>query len=908
MRGHARSRRTTRWTLRPMLVAAVTGAAATFLGAAWAPGAMGAAPQGDASEVLTIRAGTLLSGAGGVLRNVVVTVRGARIERVVPAAAYRGAITHDLSRYTLLPGLIDTHVHLESHFGSDGRASNAGETPAQRLQAAKENAYATLMAGFTTVQSLGAPIDTALRGAIERGEAFGPRILTSLAVLTDTSLSPDSIRGWVRGTATRGADLIKFFASKSIREGGAQTLTDAQIRAACEEARSLGKRTWVHAHAASAVRAAALAGCYAVTHGSQVTDAELALMAERGTYFEPNIGLVSQNYLEHKARFLGIGNYDEAGFRFMEEGIPRKLAMFRRALQARGLKLLMGTDATAGAHGQNAREIVYRVQVAGQAPMEAITAATSLAAEALGMADRVGRVAPGFEADLVAVEGNPLADISALRRVAFVMKAGVVQKGLGPRFEPMQPDLFRAGESLTNAFADYDGNGTPDLFVGFNGAPNRLYRNDAGTFTEVAAEAGVADARGTRAAAWGDYDADGDPDLLVGFVPGAGGVLRLYRNAAGRFTDATAESGLVRDSGAVRQLSWVDVDGDADLDLFVAFRDRPNAFLRNDGGRFTDVAAAIGLADPRRSVGAVWFDYDEDGDLDLVVANMDGDANGLYRNDGGQFVDVAAAAGVAWGGRRQGDATNGTVRPCAADVNGDGRFDLFMANYGRNGLFLNRGGGAFEDVSAAWGIALDGRYDACAFGDYDVDGRVDLYVNGTVTGGISYRDYLFRNTGTRFEHVTPDSLGVLQADHGALWVDVDNDGGEDLALTGARPDGMHFVMRERRMIWREGVPPSWPFSIRVRVVDAAGRATRAGAEVRVYEAGTRRLIGARLVDTGSGYDAQSDLPVHIGVGTARRVDVEVTWPAAGRRVVERVEGVDVAGARGRGPLEVRMSR
>jgi hypothetical protein len=121
-------------------------------------------------------------------------------------------------------------------------------------------------------------------------------------------------------------------------------------------------------------------------------------------------------------------------------------------------------------------------------------------------------------------------------------------------------------------------------------------------------------------------------------------------------------------SGAVRQLAWVDFDGDGDLDLFVALRDRPNAMFRNDGGAFSDVASATGLADTRRSVGAVWFDYDEDGDLDLYVANMDGDANGLFRNDRGAFTDVAATAGVAWAGRMPDERTNGTVRPCAADV------------------------------------------------------------------------------------------------------------------------------------------------------------------------------------------------------------------------------------------------
>jgi imidazolonepropionase-like amidohydrolase len=210
-------------------------------------------------------------------------------------------------------------------------------------------------------------------------------------------------------------------------------LSDEQIRAACEEGRAVGKRTWVHAHAASAVRAATLAGCHAITHGSQVTDTELALMAQRGTFFEPNIGLVSQNYLENKARYLGIGNYDEAGFRFMEDGISMKLAMFRRAVRTPGLKLLAGTDAVAGAHGQNARETIYRVQVAGQPAVDAIRAITSLAAESLGLKDRIGAVAPGMDADLIAVDGDPLTDITALGRVVFVMKGGNVYKHVTPQ-------------------------------------------------------------------------------------------------------------------------------------------------------------------------------------------------------------------------------------------------------------------------------------------------------------------------------------------------------------------------------------------------------------------------------------------------------------------------------------------
>jgi imidazolonepropionase-like amidohydrolase len=379
-----------------------------------------------AQAAVTIRAGTLLDGRGGTRRNVDIVIAGSRIERIEPAG--RAAPTHDLSRLTVLPGLIDTHVHIESHFGRDGRASNQGETPQQRLLYAAENAYVTLMAGFTTVQSIGAPLDFDLREAFARGLLPGPRLITSSSAFTRENATPDDLRQFVHTRVREGADLIKFFASKSIREGGGQTLGDDQIRAACEAARAAGQRTWVHAHAASAVRAAALAGCFAVTHGSQVTDAELQLMAERGTFFEPNIGLVSQNYIENKPRFLGIGNYTEEGFRFMEEGIPRKLAMFQRAMQTKGLKLIMGTDATAGAHGQNAREIIYRVQAAGQPAMDAIVAATSLNADALGLKDRIGAIAPGMEADIIAVERDPLADITALRRVVFVMRAGKVYK------------------------------------------------------------------------------------------------------------------------------------------------------------------------------------------------------------------------------------------------------------------------------------------------------------------------------------------------------------------------------------------------------------------------------------------------------------------------------------------------
>ena len=390
---------------------------------------LAASATAAAQARVVVRAGRLIDGRGGVRDNVAVIIEGSKIVRITSGDdVTTGPITYDLARYTLMPGLIDTHVHIDSHFGRDGRLPDPMESQLDRVIAASQNAETTLRAGFTTVQSIGAPPDVELRYGIGHGDFLGPRVLTSVSQLTDTKMTPEQIRAWVRTMVSRGADVIKIFASKSIREGGAQTLTGAQINAACGEAKAAGKRTWVHAHSASAARAAVLAGCTTVAHGSQLTDREFSLMAQHGTYFEPNIGLVSQNYLENKPRYLGSGNYTEEGFKATEDGIPLKLDMFKRAIKHKDLKIIMGTDATAGAHGQNAREIIYRVQAAGQPAMDAIKAATSLNAEALGLSDKIGSVAPGMEADLIAVDGNPVEDITSLQRVTFVMKAGRVYR------------------------------------------------------------------------------------------------------------------------------------------------------------------------------------------------------------------------------------------------------------------------------------------------------------------------------------------------------------------------------------------------------------------------------------------------------------------------------------------------
>ncbi len=375
---------------------------------------------------VTIRAGTLLDGKGGALKNVRITVEGTKITKVEKEQS--GAADYNLQSLTVMPGWIDTHVHIGWHFSKQGRADTKNESPQEFAIAASGNVYATLMAGFTTIQSLGAPIDADLRNAIQQGVIPGPLLLTSLEPLNENSGTPEQIRALVRERVQQGADAIKIFATKSIREGGTQTMSDAQIQAACGEANALGKRSVVHAHASGGAKAAVLAGCTSIEHGSFLDNETLDLMVQHGTFFDPNIS-TTHNYLEHRKEYLGIGNYNEEGFAYMEKSLPIRLETLHRAL-GKKVKIVFGTDAVAGAHGRNAEEFIYRVRDGGQAPMAAIISATSLAAESLRLSDVVGSVAPGMQADLVAVEGDPLKDITAVRRVAFVMRAGKVYKNV----------------------------------------------------------------------------------------------------------------------------------------------------------------------------------------------------------------------------------------------------------------------------------------------------------------------------------------------------------------------------------------------------------------------------------------------------------------------------------------------
>jgi imidazolonepropionase-like amidohydrolase len=379
---------------------------------------------------VTIRAGMILDGRGGELGPGTVLVEDGVISRI--GAGADSGVVYDLSGYTLLPGLIDTHTHISWHFDRDGRyATRASEeTPEEAMLAVAGNAYTALMAGFTTVQSLGSPSDGPLRDAIIRGTVPGPRVLTSLRSLNQRTGGPEDMRDAVRGLADEGADVIKIFASESIRTGGGPTLTREQLDAACGEAEARGLRSAVHAHSAESARRAVLAGCTVIEHGALIDRATMELMVEHGTYFDPNIFLVSDNYLKNRERFIGIGSYTEEGMRITEEVIPVKLKMFEEALRVPGLKILFGTDGLAGAFGRLQDELIYRVQVGGQDPNDALVSATSQAAESLRLQDRVGSLSVGMQADLIAVEGNPLEDITALRRVVFVMKGGKVFKNV----------------------------------------------------------------------------------------------------------------------------------------------------------------------------------------------------------------------------------------------------------------------------------------------------------------------------------------------------------------------------------------------------------------------------------------------------------------------------------------------
>jgi len=379
---------------------------------------------------IVIAASMVLDGKGRVLHDTRIVIEGSKIVAIDPKA---GPVDYDLRGLTVLPGWIDAHVHITWSFGKDGKTAGPASTTQEAPYQAASNGWVTLMAGFTTVQSVGNAADVPLRDAIAKRQLPGPRILTSVEPLIgqgEKSGTPEDIRAFVRRQKAAGADLIKIFAA-----GGpsrpAMTLSQEQLNAACDEAKKQGLRTLVHAYK-DAVRAATLAGCTEIEHGVLATDDDLKLMAAKGTYLDPQAGLVWENYLLNKEKFVGTPGYPTSleGFAAMEKLIPMYHDFIRRALKIPGLKIVFGTDALAGSQGRNAEEFIDRVRDCGVDPMAAMVSANSLGAEAMGLSNEIGTIAPGLQADIIALDGDPLKDITAVRRIVFVMKGGVVYKNV----------------------------------------------------------------------------------------------------------------------------------------------------------------------------------------------------------------------------------------------------------------------------------------------------------------------------------------------------------------------------------------------------------------------------------------------------------------------------------------------
>src|SRR6266403_988825 len=319
------------------IIAGILGMAGVC-GVALRVSAQAPAQEPSSGKRIVIAASTVLDGKGGVLRDARIVVEGAKIAAVeTKADAKAGPVDYDLRGLTVLPGWIDAHAHITWSFGKDGKNAGAGGTTQEAAYQAASNAWVTLMAGFTTVQSPGSPTDVPLRDAIAKGALPGPRILTAIEPLTgrgEQTGTPDEIRAYVRKQKEAGADLIKIFASGGMRQGG-MTLSREQLNTACEEAKTQGLRTLVHAYR-DAVRAATLAGCTEIEHGLGASDDDLKLMAERGTYIDPQAGLLLETYLQYKDRYLAAPYYTEEGFAAMKGLIPAHQEFIKRAVRIKG--------------------------------------------------------------------------------------------------------------------------------------------------------------------------------------------------------------------------------------------------------------------------------------------------------------------------------------------------------------------------------------------------------------------------------------------------------------------------------------------------------------------------------------------------------------------------------------------
>jgi hypothetical protein len=476
-------------------------------------------------------------------------------------------------------------------------------------------------------------------------------------------------------------------------------------------------------------------------------------------------------------------------------------------------------------------------------------------------------------------------------RLTLTIVAALVTAALAaddaPPFEPVQAELFAVPNSYSNAWGDYDNDGDLDLAVSLGTGEVRLYRNDKAVLTSVGASVGMpqAGSHELRGLSWGDYDGDGDIDLLGGSTP-TDKLTKVLRNDGGKFTDVAAEIGLTIPGRSARQTNWVDYDNDGDLDVYSADRSGDNKLFRNDGGKFTHVFVGVGPTDPRPTVGACWLDTDNDGDLDLFLANQSGAADALWRNDQTAFVDIAAQLGMAGPPRTK---EEGGVGCAVGDYDNDGHLDIFVPNYGHNQLYRNNGNGTFTDVAAKVGLAVENHAVGSDWGDYDNDGDLDLSVISYVgaPGAQTPLNALFRNDGAKgFVNLLTKDSPLNKADHASQFVDYDGDGGIDLSITdGYGKEGGHFLFRNTSP---DAVKRR---SLSVVVLDAKGHQTRFGAEVRLFDR-AGKVVATRQVLTGGGYNSQRAAPVHFGLAKVEPVRVEVTFMTASGRKAQTLPAVD----------------
>jgi imidazolonepropionase-like amidohydrolase len=407
-----------------------------------------------AAHRTAVRAAHFVDSASGQRTDdVVVLVEGDRIAQVGSRLAIpAGSEVIDLGRATILPGLIDVHTHLSNQSG-EYYSDTFRRSPIDDAVRAPVYARRTLEAGFTTVRDVGAAefIDVALREAIKEGVVAGPRMAVATLALSATgghgdlngfspylrfegfsgiADGPDELRKKVRENIKRGADWIKVLAGAGVlseeESAGAPQYSQQELDAVVTEAAMWGRKVAAHAHGAEAIKRAARAGVASVEHGGLVDEEGVRIMKERGTYLVPDI-ITDVYILEH-----GAEQQLPAKIIDKERALrPQQDANWSRAMKA-GVKLAFGTDAGVYPHGENARQFALLVKHLGMAPIDAIRMATTNAADLLGWQDRVGRVAPGFYADLIAVAGDPLTDVSELEHVRWVMKGGVVYRNAQP--------------------------------------------------------------------------------------------------------------------------------------------------------------------------------------------------------------------------------------------------------------------------------------------------------------------------------------------------------------------------------------------------------------------------------------------------------------------------------------------